>query len=225
MTLLHNEGGYKDHPPAGSPAGPLNLYNPCRGSLSSALTPVANPQVDPAAFNRQIRAGRININHTENCQACELRPNKFYCQRPPHPNTHKEDFTLVRVVRVIMDPDHPTVQWGAFVEFWELATLGADDCSFFEDPWWMSARHGSNQHYNDKLSVFRQTWCYETSELSDFQDEVAMAEWTKPKNWNKTYSMPMNQVRGITRKRVSKSNRTVQKLQTYCQRWYAEDNQ
>ncbi len=215
MHLVHGCGDYVDHAPVGCHLDEAaNLYNPFNGS-GVASERVLDPMAQPAEFASGIAEGRVNISIIENCRACVLRQNNFYTQRPPCPNTHSEAFTFVRVVKVIPHPTDQGVQWGAYVENW-VATRGDPACCYFSDPWWACKTMQKNTRYNNNLTIYNQTWCYEKSALSEFQDTVDLTQnWRKPsQGWNKAFNGDPTHVikRGITKRNQSK-------LRTYVMRW------
>jgi hypothetical protein len=215
VELVHGAGDYADHAAVGCQlVAAANIYNPFHGSAVS-LDRVPDPMERPAEFANAVADGRINTNIIENCRACVLRVNHFYLQRPPCPNSHSQAFTLVKVVKIIPDTDHPEVQWGAYVELWELATRGNPDCCYFSDPWWACATMQHNTRYNTSISIYNQTWCYEKSELSEFQDGVDLTNrWQKPKGWNKQFN---GDPAHVTKRSIVKKDQA--KLRTYVMRW------
>ena len=137
-----------------------------------------------------------------------LRINDFYVQRPPWPNEYNEVFKLV-MVKAIIPAEKKGLQWGAWVQVWDLATSGAPDACYYSDPWWASSAMADGQRFSRKFGhdSHNQPWTYAKSELSEFQDGVAMTNvWARPKSWEKEFVGGEKGAHGVPKRGITKAS-------------------
>ena len=164
VSLLHQEEECKD----------ASLFDDSH-EVSERLRTAPNPMQDPRGFQRALNAGEVNLQSTENTQACVLKRLMFYLFRPSV-NTGAP-FWLVRLMRVIPRDDNPELQWGAWCQHWEISTKGKD-LDYYADPYHASSPDFQIYKPNKRGDP---PWSYESHPLSDFQDEVQMTmNFNKP---------------------------------------------
>ena len=78
-----------------------------------------------------MRVGNIRAQNTENVYACTLTIGNFYLLRPH--DGDEAPFRIVRVKRVRTDADNRTLQYGAWVQDWELSTARNGTENYYED--------------------------------------------------------------------------------------------
>ena len=182
MECLFAQGAYVDHSHALLPnqereeCKDASLYDDSH-EVAEQLRRQPNPQTDPQGFQKALKANQINLQSIENTQACVLKLNCFYLQRPP--GNDGVPFLLVKVMKVIPLGEPGTkLQWGAWCQHWEVSTMG-EDVDYYADPYHASSLHKSGQVYKATKSP---PWTYEQHALSTFQDEVKMnAGFSKPR--------------------------------------------
>jgi hypothetical protein len=142
---------------------------------------------------------------------CTLQQNAFYLQRPPVPNTNEEPFTLVRAKQVILDEaGHPV---GAWVQIWQLATIGDPRACFYSDPWWACADMPDRQRNSPA-----KPWTYINSPLSEFQAEVLMTDkWPKPAGWAKLFVGGAQAAARVPKRAIKK--KAVADVRGFVLRW------
>jgi hypothetical protein len=128
----------------------------------------------------------------------------FYLQRPPHPNPNNELFAIVRVKKIIVDGLH--MQWGAWVQVWQLATVGDPNACYYLDPWWASSTMPDGQRYYCSPCAPELKWTYSVSPLSEFQAELSMTKkWIKPSGWGKEFVGGHYGAYGVSKRSLTKS--------------------
>ena len=131
-------------------------------------------------FAEAVEAGEINLKHVENCHACVLKVGAFYIQRPAIGSPHLLDVVCVK--KIIFSDGADTLQWGAWIQSWELATFGDPDACYITDPWVASALQMDGQRYDASKTMAGQMWTYAASPLNEFQEEIKLnVHWSKPK--------------------------------------------
>jgi hypothetical protein len=136
-------------------------------------------------------------------QAVILVVDAFYLQRPPYPNVNKELFSVVRVKKILYDGLRQ--QWGAWVQLWQLATVGDLNACYYGDPWWASAAMPDGQRYYPSPCARELQWTYCVSPLSDFQAEVQMTKkWIKPAGWGKEFVGGHHGAYGVVKRNLTK---------------------
>jgi hypothetical protein len=97
---------------------------------------------------------------------------------------------------------------GARVQWWELSTQCSPGKDWFKDPWHCNA----NNMPGTPLDKY--DWLFRT----DFQDEVNMVKWIRPRDWSKSLGVHGQNGRdyGIERKKIHA--RDVKKVQNHALR-------
>jgi hypothetical protein len=200
-----------------------NLFDPFSGSAASAAAPLDGMR-NPIAFASAVAEGLIDTSNRENVQACVLRENEFYLQRPPHPNTYHEAFRLVKVIKCIPSEEEgqEDTQYGAWVQTWQLGTQDTDTLNrcFFTDPWWANSKNPSQCPYNNNLAIGLQTWAYTKSALSEFQVALKMKKWKTPKGWQGDLVGGKKAAFGVEKKALCMGE--VAKVRAFIMRWNNE---
>lgn len=218
LTTLYSNHRY-DTDQRCSPDQPAqNLF---QQEIERAAAPAPDGMRDPASFQAALDRGLVDQYHVHNVQACILKKDKFYVQRP-HPED-TEPFRIVKVVRVIPDPQDDSIQWGAWVQRWECAVDPSEDRDYFRDPY-----HGvqkTPQQFNNSNGDFgQQRWTFDRCPLTAFQDYVDMTKkWTRPRQWDKLFTGGAQQAHGVLRRGINQQ-KSAKVIRNHVLRWQRADD-
>ena len=217
MHLLYTGGQYYGGRNKYGRGDDGNIFGDQGLSIDDALNRPDSME-DPQGFVDAVQNGDVNLLDKENCHACILEPGLFYLQRPDDVGVLRGKIKLVRVMKVIADAQNEHLQWGAWVQEWEVSTLGDPNSCCITDPYHARGDQPDGQRYDEALGI-KQKWAYTRSVLSEFQDNVHVNKaWQKPKGWNKTLSC----IDRVKKRNIFKNHH--KKVRTFLTRWRRNDN-
>ena len=215
MKFLYDQGQYALAQGVPAYRSDENLYGEPDATVELQLNR-PDPQRDPIGFQEALARGDVNLGSVENCYACTLVAGEFYLQRPM--DISRGQIKLVKVVRVVMDAQEEKLQFGAWVQEWEVSTFGEPNCCCIADPYHARADQKNGQRYVESLGT-NQKWSYDLSILSEFQVRVTMnKDWSKPKNWPKKLTCaPL-----VKKRNMAKTSQ--RQVRAFLTRWIKDDS-